>query len=1545
MMMRTLPAIVALAASARAGDTIKTGRLVGGDLFLCANTQLQHADMLYRVDTATMNVTASLAMPPDADADGWKKMARNSYCNAAGMVVDGATLWVGVNEYLVSYDLPLAADSTPATSEKYAAGGWACPDGYLSSLKSLSMHGGKLYGVATCDGDAPDAASLVVRFHKKGTPESWASFENDGGTLDDLLVATGGRLWVPGTSEGRYAQALYEVLDGGGEGNVTLAAAAATLANAAFIADLSGVAAVGDAAVLATGQSCTPAPPPPALAGTPDLPPYCAYKESPKALVARVALADGGNATIGDVRDVAAYKPSSPAAACAPSSRAARAAARRALRRGGETMVIEEIRATQQNIWVELDATADIDLLLQTAAGETILEFDGASSTHWYPNQQSFAFNGMSFTTCVDGCTYTLTAGPYYDGKSYAITGDSSYASEYVYVDGATTEDLVLSAVGYQTGSGTVSILSGANTERRARAFAERCSFSYATIIAIANSDGFTVELARARALSHTIAKTDAGTDADADALPDADSCSDGDGWDDGVTYEIFSLDGDAVATGTLVDGAFETQFVCLADGCYTIDVTSEDFVWDDFVHPNHGRRLSSDISLTFADADAHRFACADVGCSESFCVEAGDMYDPDACADADPRRSVGGPRLRANADADAGAEPRAPAVSVVGSRADTYARALACPDAAAKSLANANPRRPVGRARLRADADADTGTEPRAPAVSVVGSRANTYARALAGPDAAAKSMADPDPRRSVGGARLRADASADAGTEPRATAVSVIGSRADAYARALACPDAAAKSLADADPRRSVGGAGLRADASTDAGTEPRAPAVSVVGSRANTYARALAGPDAAAKSLADADPRRSVGGARLRADAKTDAGTVDGAEPRAAAGAFATSFVMAKLEAVAVPDAHPESFSLVVASQRKAHRVAVGLPDAGPVPRRLADAIVAVVCEELGGVNVSCADGRRLAEGVPTLDGLARSEISSWLDAGDSEAEVDEAVVVAATAAPSRGAPSSRRKSSSSTDVYQAAATSPFMLLAAAVLLLGAVLLVVVNKFRYRGKVEAGKPAVELTSKSPRNVEFDDVFGGAASKKKKQKEKRPSLWTLRPPSLAPVEPRDAAKTKTNPMAARKSTAGRLESPAAESRRLRPSSASSGIPSRARRSGTSPTPWRPRPRERVGAGSQVAGADGRGGLQADSPRVAGANPMRRPTYESKTRIRDAWEELEDPATGRAYWHNPSTGETSWTNPNAETIPSAEVLSAWEPMEIQRDSESAVATSASRDETSLEASENWPKTRPTQPPRELSARSIGPSETPLISTSIWRFGAPTRLATPRRSGASVEPGALRRARLSRRDARRTRRRRSACSRDVVVWSIARDFATRTPSAFWENARFYARGCDRADAAAMQGAYERTLRWSVLDGRRHAPGRGPCTFFSRLAETLNATLTPFDGRRSVARGGTHAALVTRVEDTAEWEGIVADFLPEFSFDATCRGKHVRRGSDRNYDAFLERVTPPTAAQAALYATCDTAAFYDATWNRVVNRATGAPHDTRGCLSA
>ncbi|KAH8045961.1 hypothetical protein JL720_16537 [Aureococcus anophagefferens] len=166
----------------------------------------------------------------------------------------------------------------------------------------------------------------------------------------------------------------------------------------------------------------------------------------------------------------------------------------------GETMVIEEIRATQQNIWVELDATADIDLLLQTAAGETILEFDGASSTHWYPNQQSFAFNGI---TIAIACPAAFAASL---AVAHQLTGTIAQRGS-----GANTERRAGAVTQRRT---------GAIAKCRARAFAERCthcvSVERTAIVAIANSYGFTVELA--------LAQTDAGTDADADALSDADS-------------------------------------------------------------------------------------------------------------------------------------------------------------------------------------------------------------------------------------------------------------------------------------------------------------------------------------------------------------------------------------------------------------------------------------------------------------------------------------------------------------------------------------------------------------------------------------------------------------------------------------------------------------------------------------------------------------------------------------------------------------------------------------------------------------------------------------------------------------------------------------------------------------------------------------------------------------------------------------------------------------------------------------------------------------
>ena len=371
-MARVLSLALLALAPVDAGDAVKTGTVASetGELFLCASTQLQHADMLYRVDVSgsEMKVTASLEMPADADKDGWKKsvcgaapasvaadgtlywaldamytennpvgpsilavqsdvepfaglrvasrtvlpvacdLARVNYCNANGLVVDGDTLWVGVNEYLVSYDLPLTDDSKPATSEKYAAGGWGCPAGYLTSLKSLTVHGGKLYGVATCDGDAPAATNLVVRFHKKGAPEAWATFPNsDGGVLDELL-SDGADLLVVGTGDGRYAQvppALFRVADGSGAANLTVVEDLQLSTNA-FIADLGGVASLGGTSLIATGQSCTPAPPPPervSAADAADLPPYCPYKTEPKNLIAHVT---GG--AVDGVLDLSAYK-------------------------------------------------------------------------------------------------------------------------------------------------------------------------------------------------------------------------------------------------------------------------------------------------------------------------------------------------------------------------------------------------------------------------------------------------------------------------------------------------------------------------------------------------------------------------------------------------------------------------------------------------------------------------------------------------------------------------------------------------------------------------------------------------------------------------------------------------------------------------------------------------------------------------------------------------------------------------------------------------------------------------------------------------------------------------------------------------------------------------------------------------------------------------------------------------------------------------------------------------------------------------------------
>ena len=94
-MARALSLALLALAPVDAGDAVKTGTVASetGELFLCASTQLQHADMLYRVDVSgsEMKVTASLEMPADADKDGWKQSA----CGAApaSVAADGTLYW------------------------------------------------------------------------------------------------------------------------------------------------------------------------------------------------------------------------------------------------------------------------------------------------------------------------------------------------------------------------------------------------------------------------------------------------------------------------------------------------------------------------------------------------------------------------------------------------------------------------------------------------------------------------------------------------------------------------------------------------------------------------------------------------------------------------------------------------------------------------------------------------------------------------------------------------------------------------------------------------------------------------------------------------------------------------------------------------------------------------------------------------------------------------------------------------------------------------------------------------------------------------------------------------------------------------------------------------------------------------------------------------------------------------------------------------------------------------------------------------------------
>ena len=170
-------------------------------------------------------------------------------------------------------------------------------------------------------------------------------------------------------------------------------------------------------------------------------------------------------------------------------------------------------------------------------------------------------------------------------------------------------------------------------------------------------------------------------------------------------------------------------------------------------------------------------------------------------------------------------------------------------------------------------------------------------------------------------------------------------------------------------------------------------------------------------------------------------------------------------------------------------------------------------------------------------------------------------------------------------------------------------------------------------------------------------------------------------------------------------------------------------------------------------------------------------------------------------------------------------------------------------------------------------------------------------------------------------------SSGLVVWTVARDLASRSPSAFWENR--VARGADdvvwknvTAGARDMARRYAQFLADTFEQGNE-------CDWFARFAELFNTSLGAlnFDESSKRAylarddRGGAPAAtlLLTRFDDIADWSAIVRDVLPDFDA-AACPDVVHDKSQHEQYRAFHEAATPLPPAILDRYASCDTTNF-------------------------
>merc|ERR1712166_322150 len=123
----------------------------------------------------------------------------------------------------------------------------------------------------------------------------------------------------------------------------------------------------------------------------------------------------------------------------------------------GVTNLVTQIKAGYRDVYVMLDATADIDLVLQTAGSQTVIVAYDFHSVHYARNWGEASITSpMSIQSCTDSCDSSMETRPYSDGSTYTVSATSSYSNEYIYI-AEVTETLNLYVDGHETGSGTVS--------------------------------------------------------------------------------------------------------------------------------------------------------------------------------------------------------------------------------------------------------------------------------------------------------------------------------------------------------------------------------------------------------------------------------------------------------------------------------------------------------------------------------------------------------------------------------------------------------------------------------------------------------------------------------------------------------------------------------------------------------------------------------------------------------------------------------------------------------------------------------------------------------------------------------------------------------------------------------------------------------------------------------------------------------------------------------------------------------------------------------